>query len=114
MSLLRPLLNTGRYAPRHAPWPRAEIDAETWRRVTMHLAAGDFDLLALWGEPDRVHLAVQEALGQLLGQRVRVSGAGTMVREGTARGLAADGALLLETEQGLLTVHAGDVSLRTV
>lgn len=58
MTLLRPLLNAGRYAPRHAPWPRAEIDADIWRRATMHLAAGDFDLLALWGETDRVHMAV--------------------------------------------------------
>ena len=58
MSILRPLLEAGTPALRHAPWPRADIDAEMWRRVTLHIAAGELDLLGLWGEADRVHIAV--------------------------------------------------------
>ena len=58
MSLLAPLLDAGRRAPHHAPWPRAEVDADTWLRLAVHLAGGELTLLALWGEADRVHIAV--------------------------------------------------------
>jgi Ni,Fe-hydrogenase III large subunit len=58
MSLLAPLLATGVTSPVHAPWPRATIDADTWRRLALHLAGGELTLLSLWGEPAGVHLAV--------------------------------------------------------
>ncbi len=59
MSLLIPLLDAGTQAPQHHPWPRAELDREAWTRLTLHLAGGELDLLGLWGEPDRVHMAVR-------------------------------------------------------
>ena len=49
------------------PYPRAVVDAEAWRRAAGKLAAGEGRLLALWGEPDAVHMAVEEdgAIGVL-------------------------------------------------
>lgn len=70
-----------------------------------------YDLLRS-GRTDRV-IDSWSACSAILGRQVRVSGAG-VVQEGTAFGLAADGALLLETDTGLVTIHAGDISLRTV
>ena len=58
MDILAPLLAEGRAAAAHAPWPRADIGPETWQRVILHLAGGELDLLGLWGEADRVHMAV--------------------------------------------------------
>jgi Ni,Fe-hydrogenase III large subunit len=43
----------------HAPWPRVEVDAATWEFVTERLASGDWTMLGLWGEANRVHLAVR-------------------------------------------------------
>jgi Ni,Fe-hydrogenase III large subunit len=41
------------------PWSRYEVDAKTWARIGPALAKGEGDLLALWGEPDAVHLALR-------------------------------------------------------
>jgi BirA family biotin operon repressor/biotin-[acetyl-CoA-carboxylase] ligase len=51
------------------------------------------------------------AAAPMIGRRVRVAGPGA-VREGIAQGIAPDGALLITTGDGLLAVHAGDVTLR--
>jgi Ni,Fe-hydrogenase III large subunit len=45
----------------HRPWPRFVVGADAWRRATKALAAGQATLLALWGEPGAVNLAVLEA-----------------------------------------------------
>ena len=58
MSTLSSLLAAGLPAPFHAPWPRATIDAATWRQATARLTTGEWTLLGLWGERDRVHMAV--------------------------------------------------------
>jgi len=63
MTILATLLGSpppGSPLPPHAPWPRAEITAATWEAATTHLAAGDLTLLSLWGEPERVHMALSE------------------------------------------------------
>lgn len=52
-----------------------------------------------------------EALDALRGRRVLVSGLATEL-EGMAAGVDAQGALLLETAEGLVRVQAGEVSLR--
>jgi len=47
---------------------------------------------------------------RIKGRRLSVKSAdGTVLREGVARGLEADGALILETKDGLRTVRLGDV-----
>jgi len=43
------------------PHPRLLVDRATWQRAAGHLAEGQGTLLGLWGEPDAVHLALEEA-----------------------------------------------------
>ena len=43
----------------HRPWPRYEVDHETWLSIARALGEGGGDLLALWGEKDHVHLALR-------------------------------------------------------
>jgi hypothetical protein len=42
------------------PWPRLVITAEQWRMAASELADGRWTLLALWGEPSVVHMAILE------------------------------------------------------
>jgi Ni,Fe-hydrogenase III large subunit len=50
----------------HRPWPRLRVSGEGWTLAGQHLARGDLTLMALWGEPDAVHMALfQEASGDL-------------------------------------------------
>jgi len=42
----------------HCPWPRVTVTEDSWARAGVALAAGDLTLLGLWGETDRVHLAL--------------------------------------------------------
>jgi Ni,Fe-hydrogenase III large subunit len=42
----------------HRPWPRVTVDQDNWGKAGAALAAGDLTLLGLWGETDRVHLAL--------------------------------------------------------
>jgi len=58
MTALTDLLAAGRPTAAHAPWPRAEVDAAGWRHAVARLALGEWTLLALWGEPAMVHMAV--------------------------------------------------------
>src|SRR5690606_23250604 len=48
------------------------------------------------------------------GQLVRIMEGERMLHEGLATGLADNGALLLQTANGLISVMSGDVSLRTI
>ena len=43
----------------HRPWPRYEIDHDTWLAIAQALGQGGGDLLALWGEKDNVHMALR-------------------------------------------------------
>ncbi|MEX2035870.1 MAG: hydrogenase expression protein HypE, partial [Xanthobacteraceae bacterium] len=43
----------------HRPWPRYEIDHDTWLAIAQALGEGCGDLLGLWGEKDNVHLALR-------------------------------------------------------
>jgi hypothetical protein len=60
----------------HRPWPRYEIDHDTWLAVAQALGEGGGDLLGLWGEKDNVHLAlrVKGAAGPcIVSVRVRIA-----------------------------------------
>jgi Ni,Fe-hydrogenase III large subunit len=52
------LLDNGRVAAAHRPWPRVVVDSALWGFVADQLAEGRWTLLDLWGEPAAVHLAV--------------------------------------------------------
>jgi hypothetical protein len=57
-STVAALLARGARVEGHRPWPRARVDADTWRMAGDMLAAGRLTLSGLWGEADVVHLAV--------------------------------------------------------
>jgi len=58
MPALIDLIQEGRRVPEHRPWPRAVVDAAVWRFAAEQLGDGHWSLLDLWGEPDRVHMAL--------------------------------------------------------
>lgn len=43
----------------HRPWPRYEVDEESWTAIGQALGEGGGDLLGLWGDKDEVHLALR-------------------------------------------------------
>jgi Ni,Fe-hydrogenase III large subunit/Ni,Fe-hydrogenase III component G len=60
MPTLTELMQQGQEAPQHRPWPRATVDASGWNHAVTELEQGRLSLLALWGEPSTVHMAVIE------------------------------------------------------
>ena len=60
MPQLTDFIQKGRKVAEHRPWPRAVIDAATWSRAADELAQGRCSLLALWGEPSAVHMAISD------------------------------------------------------
>ncbi|SFP83911.1 Ni,Fe-hydrogenase III large subunit [Mesorhizobium sp. NFR06] len=60
---LAELIEAGRRIERHAPWSRAVVTPKAWSLAARQLADGRWGLLGLWGEPDKVHMALlDEAL----------------------------------------------------
>ncbi|MDG4884872.1 NADH-quinone oxidoreductase subunit C [Mesorhizobium sp. WSM4884] len=58
MPALSDLVETGRPVEHHAPWHRAKVAPKVWNLAVEQLAAGRWSLLGLWGEPERVHMAL--------------------------------------------------------
>jgi len=69
MAALNDILSSGEPVPRHAPWPRAVVSRGAWQQAAGRLQAGEWSLLALWGdawgdasgERGFAHMAVLEA-----------------------------------------------------
>src|ERR1041385_6619100 len=61
MPSLSDLMPEGRTIRQHKPWPRAVVDVSTWKFAASELAKGRWSLLALWGEPAAVHMAIMDA-----------------------------------------------------
>ena len=60
---LADLIEADRQVEHHAPWRRAVVAPKAWNLAVEQLAAGRWSLLGLWGEPDKVHMALlDEAL----------------------------------------------------
>jgi Ni,Fe-hydrogenase III large subunit len=51
----------GRRIEGHRPWPRVVVDESGWGFVVGQLAAGQWTLLGLWGDPGAAHMAVLDA-----------------------------------------------------
>ena len=60
MSSLTDLISKGQKLTQHRPWPRAVVDASGWSLAADELAQGRLALLALWGEPASVHMALTD------------------------------------------------------
>ncbi len=60
MAALMDFAHSGRLVVGHRPWPRVVVDSEQWRHAIARLADGQSRLLALWGEPHTVHMALLE------------------------------------------------------
>ncbi len=61
------LLRQGSPVAGHRPWPRAIVDPVLWRTAGESLAASVSSLLALWGEPNEVHLSYWDATSREAG-----------------------------------------------
>jgi len=61
------LLQSGRSAAEHRPWPRTVVDADTWTLAAECLTQGSITLLGLWGEADAVHLALVDEQDSTIG-----------------------------------------------
>jgi Ni,Fe-hydrogenase III large subunit len=60
MAFLDDLMRQGNLEAGHRPWPRATVNAAVWRAVVAALGEQRLTLLGLWGEPERVHMALLE------------------------------------------------------
>jgi Ni,Fe-hydrogenase III large subunit len=58
MPSLIELIQSGRQATRHRPWPRAAVEPGTWSAAIGQLAEGYWAMLGLWGEVGAMHMAV--------------------------------------------------------
>ncbi|MBX6321318.1 MAG: hydrogenase expression protein HypE, partial [Rhodospirillaceae bacterium] len=64
-AVLPGLLAEVRPVAAHRPWPRVEVEAELWAALAQRLAEGALSLLGLWGDGDRVHMALIDAAGSI-------------------------------------------------
>lgn len=55
---LSDLIAGGDRLPSHRPWPRVVVDEARWQAAAEQLAQASVTLLALWGEPACVHMAL--------------------------------------------------------
>jgi Ni,Fe-hydrogenase III large subunit len=60
MSAPAEAIGKGRGIEAHRPWPRAAVSGETWLGLARSLKGGAAVLLGLWGERDRVHMALRD------------------------------------------------------
>jgi Ni,Fe-hydrogenase III large subunit len=60
MAGLSEFLSKSDIASSHRPCPRAGVGAEMWNEAIAALASGQWQLLGLWGEPDRIHMALRD------------------------------------------------------
>jgi len=60
MERLDEILRKGTLASDHRPWPRVLVAAEVWYEAIAVLASGRWQLLGLWGEAERVHVALRD------------------------------------------------------
>jgi Ni,Fe-hydrogenase III large subunit/Ni,Fe-hydrogenase III component G len=67
MADLKELLGKGDIATNHRSWPRAAVTAEIWNEAIARLSAGRLELLGLWGEADRVHMALRDEVDETIG-----------------------------------------------
>src|SRR4029078_1162354 len=63
MPAIADLIGKGEQARHHRPFPRASVETDVWVGACEQLARGELGLLRLWGERDRVHMALLDGAG---------------------------------------------------
>ncbi len=53
-------LSAGQPVVDHRPFPRFRLDGRAWRAMIEQMAAAEWSVMALWGEPDEVHVALRD------------------------------------------------------
>ncbi|MDO8605919.1 MAG: hydrogenase expression protein HypE [Phaeospirillum sp.] len=53
-------LSVGQPVAEHRPFPRFRLDSRAWRAMVGQLAVAEWSVMAMWGEPDEVHLALRD------------------------------------------------------
>jgi len=67
MGAIAELLDSGQAATESRPWPRTIIGEAGWQLAADLLASGELTLLGLWGDGDRVHMALFETAPMAIG-----------------------------------------------
>ena len=58
-AILVKLLRTGQAVAPGVRWPRVRLGYRAWQRMYDAISLGELELVALWGEPESVHVAVR-------------------------------------------------------
>lgn len=58
-SVLAQLVRTGQAVAPGGRWPRVRLGYRAWQRLYEAISLGELELVALWGEPGSVHVAVR-------------------------------------------------------
>nr|WP_173983948.1 nickel-dependent hydrogenase large subunit [Magnetospirillum sp. SS-4] len=53
-------LSSGQPVPGHRPFPRFRLDLRAWRAMVAQMAMAEWSVMAMWGEPDEVHVALRD------------------------------------------------------
>jgi Ni,Fe-hydrogenase III large subunit len=64
--LLLETLQRGEAVAASRPWPRHDVDLETWELLTLGLAERRWSLLGLWGDASAVHMALYEGASRAI------------------------------------------------
>lgn len=59
-SIVAQLVRTGQAVAPGDRWPRVRLGSRAWLRMYEAFSLGELDLVALWGEPESVHVAVRQ------------------------------------------------------
>ena len=57
---LEEFLSAGQVVPEHRPVPRVRLDTQSWHAMIEQMPSAEWTIMALWGEPDEVHVALRD------------------------------------------------------
>jgi Ni,Fe-hydrogenase III large subunit len=57
---LEEFLSAGQVVPEHRPFPRVRLDTPSWHGMVEQMTSAEWTVMALWGEPEDVHVALRD------------------------------------------------------
>ena len=57
---LMEFLSAGQPVAEHRPFPRFRLDSSSWHGMIEQMPSAEWTVMALWGEPDEVHVALRD------------------------------------------------------